>query len=244
VRNGSSLTLSEADAFIEGLPRLDTAAAVGEAFTRAIASHGYLAAACGGSRETPQGRTWDFFFNTWPKDWLRQCQEKDYVRYDLVPTIARLATWPFTWREAAIGRQTTAEHIAYGAWIASLGVVDGCAVPIHLAGDDLGLCVSLADHPIEDPSERRALHIASLHANQLCRELSGPLEASSIKAPPSAREVECLRRVLQGKPDKDIADIVGIWRTTVHFHIARMKKKLGVKMRAQAAGAAVTLGYS
>jgi DNA-binding CsgD family transcriptional regulator len=242
-RKESSVTLSEVEAFMDALPRLETAAAVGHALTRAIAPHGYFAAACEGSRETPKGRMLRFFFNTWPKDWLRQYQERNYVHHDLVPTIARLASWPFTWREATIGRQRTAEQMAFADWIASLGIVDAFAVPVHLPGNDFGLCVSLADHPIENLSERRALHIASLHAHQRCLELAGPLEACSIKSPLSAREAECLRWVLQGKSDKVIAAIVGISHTTVHFHIERMKRKLGVKTRAQAAGAAVTLGY-
>jgi len=48
---------------------------------------------------------------------------------------------------------------------------------------------------------------------------------------------------LQGKSDTDIAEIIGISRTTVHFHIERAKKKLGVKTRTQAAAMIVTLGY-
>ena len=52
-----------------------------------------------------------------------------------------------------------------------------------------------------------------------------------------------MRWVLQGKSDMDIAKIVGISHTTVHFHIERVKKKLGVKTRTQAAAMIVTLGY-
>jgi len=48
---------------------------------------------------------------------------------------------------------------------------------------------------------------------------------------------------LQGKSDTDIEEILGISRTTVHFHIERVKKKLGVKTRTQAAAMIVTLGY-
>jgi DNA-binding CsgD family transcriptional regulator len=37
--------------------------------------------------------------------------------------------------------------------------------------------------------------------------------------------------------------ILGISHTTVHFHIERVKIKLGVKTRTQAAAIIVTLGY-
>jgi DNA-binding CsgD family transcriptional regulator len=71
----------------------------------------------------------------------------------------------------------------------------------------------------------------------------GLTEASSVKAPLIPRELECLRCVLQGKSDTDIAKILGISHTTVHFHIEQAKKKLGVKTRTQAAAMIVTLGY-
>lgn len=88
-----------------------------------------------------------------------------------------------------------------------------------------------------------ALHTASLYAHQRCRALGGLTEASSVKSPLTPRELECLRWVLKGKSDTDMAKILGISHTTVHFHIEQVKKKLGVKTRTQAAAIIVTLGY-
>ena len=64
-----------------------------------------------------------------------------------------------------------------------------------------------------------------------------------MKAPLTPREIECLRWVLKGKSDTDMAKILGISHTTVHFHIEQVKKKLGVKTRTQAAATILTLGY-
>jgi len=237
------MNLTEPVAFIEGLADHDSSRDVGAAFANWLSPGGYLAVSCGESREIPAGRTWEFFFNTWPIEWLLQYQKNDYVRHDLAPTIARLTAYPFTWREAMLGKEQSQAQIDFNKWVASLGVVDGFAVPIHYPGGDFGLCVSVADHPIEDLSERLALHTASLYAHQRCRVLGGLTEASSVKAPLTRREIECLRWVLQGKSDTDIAKILGISHTTVHFHIERVKKKLGVKTRTQAAAMIVTLGY-
>jgi LuxR family transcriptional regulator, quorum-sensing system regulator BjaR1 len=237
------MDLSDAAAFIEGLANHNSSRDVGAAFANWISPGGYLAVSCGESRDTPAGRTWEFFFNTWPSEWLLEYQKNDYVRHDLAPTMARLTARPFTWREAMLGKEKSQAQIEFNQWVASLGVVDGFAVPIHYPGADFGLCVSVADHPIEDPNERLALHAASLYAHQRCCTLGGLTEASSIKAPLTLREIECLRWVLKGKSDTDMAKILGISHTTVHFHIEQVKKKLGVKTRTQAAATILTLGY-
>jgi DNA-binding CsgD family transcriptional regulator len=237
------MKLADSLPLIERLPQCISSHQVGVAFGDFITPYGFVAAACGESRETPQGRSWEFFFNTWPDEWLRQYQHHDYVRHDLVPAMARVSEQPFTWLEALAGRTPTAKQREHYDWAVGLGIIDVFAVPIHYPGGDFGLCVSIADHPIEDTFERDALQMASLFAHQRCRELGGQSGASSVSTPLTPREVECLRWVLKGKSDTDIAGILGISHTTVHFHIERAKKKLGVKTRTQATASVVSLGY-
>ena len=229
--------------FIDRLPCLKSSQEVGNAFSGIFRPYGLMAAACGESREIPGGRSWDFFFNTWPIEWLREYQTKDYVRHDLVPVVARVSVHPFTWREALAVREPTAKQVEHYEWATGLGVIDAFAVPIHYPGGDFGLCVSVADHRIEKLSERNALQTASLFAHQRCRELGGQSEASTAPTLLTPRELECLRWVLKGKSDNDIGMILGISHTTAHFHIERAKKKLGVKTRTQAAAGVVALGY-
>jgi DNA-binding CsgD family transcriptional regulator len=237
------MKLIDALPFIDGLPRCKSSQQVGAAFADFITPHGFVAAACGESRETPEGRIWEFFFNTWPAEWLWQYQKNDFVRHDLLPIVARFSTQPFTWLEALAGRTPTAKQTEHHEWAKGIGIVDAIAVPIHHPGGDLGLCACIADHPIEDTFERDALQMASLFAYRRCRELGGQSQASSAPMLLTPREAECLRWVLKGKSDTDIGKILGISHTTVHFHIERVKKKLGVKTRTQATATVVSLGY-
>jgi DNA-binding CsgD family transcriptional regulator len=238
------MKLADSLSFIERLPQCKSSQEAGIAFSDVVGPYGFMAAACGESRETPDGRSWEFFFNTWPIEWLREYQENDYVRHDLVPAVARVSVQPFTWREASSTREPTAKQIEHYEWATGLGVVDAFAVPIHYPGGDFGLCACVADHRIESPSERNALQIASLFVHQRCRELGGQSGASTAPTLLTPRELECLRWVLKGKSDTDIGKILGISHTTAHFHIERVKKKLGVRTRTQAAAMVVALGYN
>lgn len=237
------MKLADSLRFIGGLQECQSSRQVGDAFSGMIAPNGFLAVSCGGSRETPSGRVWDFFFNTWPAEWLLEYQKNDYVRHDLAPALARLSPTPFTWIEALRGRKQTPKQVEFHNWMSEIGIVDGFAVPIHLPGGDIGLCVSVSTHVIDDAEERLALHLASLYAHDRCRVLGGSIEASTVKTPLSPRELECLKWVLDGKSDTDIGKILGISHTTVHFHVERVKKKLGVRTRTQAAAMVATLGY-
>ena len=234
---------SDVQPFVEALEKLRSPREVGDAFTDCLRPFGFIAVAAGESRELAEGRSWEFFFNTWPGAWLAQYQANDYVRHDLVPAMARLSATPFTWRDALADRTPTEKQREHYDWARNLGIVDVYAVPVHYPGGDFGLCVSLSDHSIDDKSERKALQIASILAHQRCFELGGSTDATSSKRPMTPREVECLRWVLKGKSDSDIGAILGISPSTVHFHIERVKTKLGVKTRTQAAATVVGLGF-
>ena len=237
------MKIAEALHFIQALKDCTSSPEVGAAFGRAVAPHGFPLVACGTSRETPAGWTWEFHFNSWPATWLAEYRDNDYVLYDPVPGMARFSAVPFTWVELLRDRKMTDKQAAFNDRVREMGYVDGFAVPIHQPGGDLGLCVSVSMHVIDDVEQRAALHMASLYAFHRCQALGGSIDASSVRAPLSPREIECLKWVLEGKSDTDIGKILGISHTTVHFHVERVKKKLGVRTRTQAAAMVMTLGY-
>src|SRR5450756_85481 len=116
---------------IEKLPQCKSSQEVGVAFADFVAPHGFIATACGESRDTPEGRRWEFFFNTWPAEWLLQYQQNDFVRHDLLPMVARFSAQTFTWLEALRGRTPTAKQREHHEWARGIGIVDAIAVPIH-----------------------------------------------------------------------------------------------------------------
>jgi DNA-binding CsgD family transcriptional regulator len=59
----------------------------------------------------------------------------------------------------------------------------------------------------------------------------------------STREIDCLSWALDGKTDRDIAEITGRSYATVRFYISSAAEKLGTVNRAQTLAKAATLGY-
>src|SRR5471030_1272397 len=140
------MKLTDARVLIETFDQCSSSQQLGTAFATAIAPHGFPMVSCGDSRETPTGRVWDFFFNTWPPEWLLEYQRNDYVRHDMIPAVARRSTTPFTWVELLRAREQTPKQLEFHDRVRELGVIDGYAVPIHQPGGDVGLCVSVSTH--------------------------------------------------------------------------------------------------
>ncbi|MEI9924622.1 MAG: autoinducer binding domain-containing protein [Bradyrhizobium sp.] len=114
--HGYRMKLPDSLPFIEKLPHYKSSQEVGVAFADFVAPYGFTATACGDSRDTPEGRRWEFFFNTWPPEWLMQYQQNDFVRHDLLPMVARFSTQTFTWLEAIKGRTPTAKQREHHEW--------------------------------------------------------------------------------------------------------------------------------
>ena len=56
------------------------------------------------------------------------------------------------------------------------------------------------------------------------------------------REVEVLRLLVAGKPDREIADELSISVRTIEHHVARILAKLDVRSRTAAVSAAIATG--
>ncbi len=238
------MDLPRVEKFIDQLPELKTPDAVGEAFSDMIRPFGFFGASASELRRAPGGRVRNFSFVTWPAVWREQYQNCGYPRHDPIPLLAWLNWRPFGLRDAFADCDKTEQRQAFETWVTELGVVDIFAVPFHFPGGDVGLCVSVANHKFKHPTQRRALHFASIHVLLRCRELvHASAEAGMVKCPLSARELECMRWVIEGKSDTDIGQILNISPTTAHYHIENVKKKFDVRTRLQAAQIIVSLGY-
>jgi len=72
-------------------------------------------------------------------------------------------------------------------------------------------------------------------ARKVLAELSGPPQAPLTTDPLTAREVEVLRLLAQGKSNKEIGEALVVAEETVHAHVSNILNKLHLANRTQAA---------
>ena len=127
-----------------------------------------------------------------------------------------------------------------------IGIDHTMAVPIHVDDSHLVGFVFNRSGPDFSDRDRAGAEAIRPHLGDLFR-LSRAMEggratqwAPSPAPPPrggpplTSREREVLRWLTGGKTDRDIADILGISRRTVHKHLQRVYDKLGVETRTAA----------
>lgn len=84
------------------------------------------------------------------------------------------------------------------------------------------------------------LHLL-LHRVVINLEASGPAVSVDVARPVTAREIDVLRWVKEGKSNYEIGLILGISGLTVKNHLQKIYKKLNVQNRAQAVSRSISL---
>ena len=133
----------------------------------------------------------------------------------------------------------------YNEYYRAIGIDHALAVPIHVHRNELVSFV--LNRSRRDFSDRdvACLELVRVHLGNLFRlgrEVADARAAWGVPAeepiddaaPLTAREREVIGWLAAGKPDRDIADILGISRRTVHKHLQRIYEKLGVETRTAA----------
>jgi HD-GYP domain-containing protein (c-di-GMP phosphodiesterase class II) len=145
--------------------------------------------------------------------------------------------------------------------------IDGSGYPRGLAGGELTphdrlLAATVAYHQLREPRPQRPALDADGAAGQLRQQArAGQLDADSVdavlaaaghrvsrrtkgSAGLTAREVEVLRLVAQGRSNRDIAGELFIAEKTARNHVEHLYAKLGVNNRTQATLAAIDRGLA
>ncbi|WP_284947093.1 LuxR family transcriptional regulator [Acidisoma cladoniae] len=207
------------------------------------ADFGFRSGAGGGWTGIGRGRAYRFYFNNWPQDWLERYTEHQAFFDDPIIEEAQRRMTPFLWSEIFPRGTLSASANTLLQMAYDYGWTDGLVIPVHGPAGYQGVVSLAAQRPLDlSASDISLLWVMSLALHARCRTTPGLGESSSVRPQLTARELECMRWVASGKTDWEIAQLVAISASTVHFHVERVKKRLGTSSRTEATALLVLHG--
>lgn len=182
-------------------------------------------------------------FGSYNPDWKRQYATEPSCRHDPARAQAILRAGSVKWRRIFASVRDTAQRDFVKSARAQ-GFKDGVTTPIHGPQGCVAIMMFAADHTIQlDGEDEEALsHIAMALHQRVRRLTAAALVGVPEPAQLTAREVECLQWVLEGKTNWEIGVLIGVTARTVQFHLGNCARKLGVFNRVQAAVGALIRG--
>ncbi len=223
--------LQQAFELIDDVDAATSAADAGRVFFAKLKALGFGAMfARSHSLSTDDAREYIYYRET-PKGWNDVYAQRGFARTNFVTRRSRRHAASFVWSAVDLGEDRDAQaNREMWRVLNDFGLRDGLAVPSHGPGY-LGV-ISLAWPRFEHSEDiRRAIVLACHYVHERMRELTPqPFDAIAL----SPRERDCLAFAAEGKSDWDISQIIGIAESTVHAHVEKAKKRLGVKTRMQA----------
>lgn len=215
-----------------------------ERFLHSILAFDLDAAVAGGWVGVGGSRAYRFYFNNWPEAWRDIYTQRNYFPHDPFAAQTRRTMKPYRWSDlrldpaflSGISGEINAAVVEYG-WQEVVGI------PVHGPASYQGLVSLAALGPCRiDDLDLHLLRAMSLAIHDVCHDELGFGQSTRPAPGLSDREVDCMRWVAAGKTDTEIAIILGISASTVHFHVERVKKKLGLRSRTEAVGLLVLEG--
>ncbi|WP_138379363.1 LuxR family transcriptional regulator [Luteithermobacter gelatinilyticus] len=176
----------------------------------------------------------------YPENWVSRYLDQRYFETDIILKKALCVPTPFYWHKLDKLNKRQQQIMDEAA---QCGLKTGITVPIYVPGrlpttfNVSGSCVDLP------PNSHHALHLMAIYFQEAATRIFNKSDQDDRPGVPlTNRERECLSWVAAGKSDNDIADILSISSSTVHFHVENAKRKHGVPTRVQAVIRAVISG--
>ncbi|SFC03910.1 helix-turn-helix transcriptional regulator [Tropicimonas isoalkanivorans] len=175
------------------------------------------------------------YHDGFPDGFIRRSVAEGYHRSNPISAVALVTTEPFYWSDVETKRKLSDAELAFLDIVRT--EIPGNGVVIQMFGpNSRNGTINLGfpeDFPRLEPSELGELQLVGQAAHLAYCRLVPPEEQEAHRL--TAREVEILEWIAQGKSNSVIADILGISVHTVDTHIRRIFKKLRVHDRTTAA---------
>jgi DNA-binding CsgD family transcriptional regulator len=232
---------NEAAQFNLRLRRCENTADCAALFRAAVAPYRFDTFACG-ELDLKRKERHAFFVIDWPDDWRRFCLGNNIMDRDPVVDMLPRFQQPFTWGDILNVPDLSRSAREVIAMARNAGWTEGLVVPIPRGTKDrYGLMSLVGKGPTLDLDTRALLSLMSICFFDFVRSLVPKCGFAAAPAGLTAREMECIRLVAQGKSDRVIAKMLGISHATAHEHVESAKRKLSTSTRAEMIGVAASM---
>jgi LuxR family quorum-sensing system transcriptional regulator CciR len=174
--------------------------------------------------------------SNYPLDFVEEMSRRASFSDDPVIRACRTRSAGFRWSELRelIPLSHYQEEILANAERAGIG--EGFTVPAGIPGECPGSCsfAVRAGQTLDEcvlPAIQYVGSFAFEAARRLAQSDTLPRRTGTMALTP--RQLDCLVLVAQGKSDADVAQLLGLSKSTVHEYIENAKKKYGVASRVQ-----------
>lgn len=218
----------------EGAASVDELAAI---FRASIAGLGFRYFNCCSHVDPLRPPRLAVVLHNYPAPWVLSYSERQLYYVDPVFRYAEKTLLPFFWDSNDFRTMLSRQQREILAEAAEYAIVHGYTIPIHLPnsrGDFRASCSVVPDAlSIELPSYQ-TVQLMAYYMYQAASRDADARSAVVATSDLSIRERQCLEFVAQGKSDWVVGKLLGISERTVHNHIERAKRRLGVATRVQA----------
>lgn len=180
------------------------------------------------------------FLEGWPDGWIQRYFEKSY--FDVDPVISRIRSdlTSFTWDEAPILNDNSADVRQMMGEATEFGISTGFAIPLITLEGEIA-SVSLAGERQELPPRAKGM-LTLLSTYALGRAMQLRTRKSGVYRQLTGRETEAMRWAADGKTEWEISVIMSISEHTAAKHLNNARAKLGAANRVQAIANAIRWG--
>jgi LuxR family quorum-sensing system transcriptional regulator CciR len=166
--------------------------------------------------------------------WIAETLERRFFADDPVHAVNTRLVRPFVWTELSEHIKLTALHQTILDRAGRFGLIAGVTIPVRLAGEYEGSCSFATDdyakvHPLGMALSSAAAQFAFEGARRLMRLRDG----RRVEPVPgfTTKQREMLILVGRGKTDAEIAEVMGISRSTAHEHVEAGRRAYGNAQR-------------
>jgi LuxR family transcriptional regulator, quorum-sensing system regulator SolR len=227
--------------FVERTQRAKTVDDLAKQYAEAIASEGYENSILTSLRGRGVGHVvWLDF----PEGYTDAYISRRWEMIDPVLAKTLRAPLPFFWNDVTDWLQLSQPQTEFIEDCRDLKVHSGIVFPIHGPGQRLDV-ISISRR-VSDPGDRGAaplLHAVTVQAWARFLEITNESDFVSDDKTLTARELEILCWLKDGKSRPEIGEILGLSHKTVEYHLANIMDKLGANNQISAVVIALQKGH-